>query len=116
VAIDCLDEGIDVPQVNQAILLASSTSTRQFVQRRGRILRMAKDKKFAHLIDVFTVPPRRYHKNSPALLLNELRRAKMLATVADNKYEAELALYKELKMFGIPIEETLVTYEAINRI
>jgi superfamily II DNA or RNA helicase len=56
-AIKCLDEGIDVPQVHQAILLASSTSEREFVQRRGRILRKAKGKDFAHLIDIFTVPP-----------------------------------------------------------
>jgi superfamily II DNA or RNA helicase len=107
VAVKCLDEGIDVPQVHQAILLASSTSEREFVQRRGRILRRAEGKRYAHLIDLFTVPPRRYHDNLPTLLFNELRRAKILAKAADNRFEAELALDEELSQFGIPIEQTL---------
>jgi superfamily II DNA or RNA helicase len=107
VAIECLDEGIDVPEVHQAILLASSTSERQFVQRRGRILRQAADKEYAYLIDVFTVPPRRYHEDPPRLLLNELRRARILARAADNRFEAENRLHDELSTFGIPIERTL---------
>lgn len=106
-AIKCLDEGIDVPQVHQAILLASSTSEREFVQRRGRILRKAEGKNFAHLIDIFTVPPRRYHENPPSLLFNELKRAQILARAADNRYEAELKLSNELTEFDIPIEQTL---------
>jgi len=107
VAVKCLDEGIDVPQVHQAILLASSTSEREFVQRRGRILRKVEGKQYAHLIDVFTVPPRRYHENPPTLLFNELKRAKILARAADNRLEAENKLVQELSDFGIPIEQTL---------
>jgi len=106
-AVKCLDEGIDVPQVHQAILLASSTSQREFVQRRGRILRKAQGKDYAHLIDIFTVPPRRYHENPPSLLFNELKRAKILARAADNRFDAELKLFEELANFGIPIEQTL---------
>ena len=107
VAVKCLDEGIDVPQVHQAILLASSTSEREFVQRRGRILRKAKGKQYAHLIDVFTIPPRQYYENPPTLLFNELKRAKILARAADNRLEAENKLVQELSDFGIPIEQTL---------
>jgi len=107
IAVKCLDEGIDVPQVHQAILLASSTSEREFVQRRGRILRKAEDKRYAHLIDIFTVPPRRYHENPPTLLFNELKRARILARAADNRFEAENRLFQELSNFGIPIEQTL---------
>jgi superfamily II DNA or RNA helicase len=107
VAVKCLDEGIDVPQVHQAILLASSTSEREFVQRRGRILRRAEGKSYAHLIDVFTVPPRRYHDELPTLLFNELRRAKILARAAENRLEAELKLDEELSRFGIPIEQII---------
>ncbi|MEA3341729.1 MAG: helicase-related protein, partial [Chloroflexota bacterium] len=106
-AVKCLDEGIDVPQVHQAILLASSTSEREFIQRRGRILRQAEGKRYAHLIDVFTVPPRRYHENPPTLLFNELKRAKILARAADNRLEAENKLVQELADFDIPIEQTL---------
>jgi superfamily II DNA or RNA helicase len=107
VAVKCLDEGIDVPQVHQAILLASSTSEREFVQRRGRILRKVKGKQYAHLIDVFTIPPRQYYENPPTLLFNELKRARILARAADNRFEAENRLIEELSAFGVPIEQTL---------
>ena len=43
-AINCLDEGVDIPQINKAIIIASSTNPRQFIQRRGRVLRSFKDK------------------------------------------------------------------------
>ncbi len=39
VAVKCLDEGVDIPQVSQGIILAADASPRQFIQRRGRILR-----------------------------------------------------------------------------
>ena len=107
VAIKCLDEGIDVPQVHQAILLASSTNEREFVQRRGRILRKAEGKHFARLIDVFTIPPRQYYEDPPTLLFNELKRARILARAADNRFKVENRLIEELLAFGVPIEQTL---------
>ena len=39
VAIRCLDEGVDIPAIRNAVILASSSNPRQFIQRRGRILR-----------------------------------------------------------------------------
>ena len=56
-AIKCLDEGVDVPSTQRAYLLASSSNPREFIQRRGRILRKAPGKKFATLYDLITVPP-----------------------------------------------------------
>jgi superfamily II DNA or RNA helicase len=57
VAIRCLDEGIDVPDLRMGFLLASSTNPRQFVQRRGRLLRHADDKKRAIIHDFIIEPP-----------------------------------------------------------
>jgi len=57
VAIRCLDEGIDVPDIRQAFVLASSTNPRQFIQRRGRLLRPAPGKDFAHIWDFIVSPP-----------------------------------------------------------
>ncbi len=57
VAIRCLDEGIDVPDVRMAFILASSTNPRQFIQRRGRLLRKAKGKHRAHIWDFIIRPP-----------------------------------------------------------
>lgn len=57
VAIRCLDEGIDIPQVRRAFILASSTNPRQFIQRRGRVLRRAEGKDSAEIFDFIVVPP-----------------------------------------------------------
>jgi DNA phosphorothioation system restriction enzyme len=57
VAIRCLDEGIDVPDLQMGFLLASSTNPRQFVQRRGRLLRHASGKKRAIIHDFIIQPP-----------------------------------------------------------
>jgi superfamily II DNA or RNA helicase len=56
-AMKCLDEGIDVKRTEVAILVASSTNPRQYIQRRGRVLRTHEDKLFAHIHDLFVLPP-----------------------------------------------------------
>jgi superfamily II DNA or RNA helicase len=57
VAIRCLDEGVDVPATRAAFLLASSTNPRQFIQRRGRVLRRSPGKRRADIYDFFVAPP-----------------------------------------------------------
>ena len=56
VSIKCLDEGVDIPSTTHALILASSQNPREFIQRRGRILRRAKGKHFAELYDAITMP------------------------------------------------------------
>ncbi len=56
VAIRCLDEGVDVPRTETAFILASSSNPRQYIQRRGRVLRRAPGKKYAHIYDFIAVP------------------------------------------------------------
>jgi hypothetical protein len=77
VAIRCLDEGIDVPACRTAYLLASSRNPRQFVQRRGRILRRSEGKDFATIYDFVVVLPEEYVSSSQDasdFLKNELGR------------------------------------------
>lgn len=57
VAIRCLDEGIDLPELQMGFLLASSTNPRQFIQRRGRLLRNSPGKTRAVIYDFFVSPP-----------------------------------------------------------
>ena len=57
VAIKCLDEGVDIPSVTHALILASSKNPREFVQRRGRVLRRAQDKSLAYVYDAIVMPP-----------------------------------------------------------
>ena len=55
-AIRCLDEGINIPSIKSALILSSNDDYREFVQRRGRILRTYKGKEFAHIYDVVVLP------------------------------------------------------------
>lgn len=56
VAIKCLDEGVDIPEIKTAIILASSTNPKEYIQRRGRVLRKNKNKDFAYIYDLVTLP------------------------------------------------------------
>lgn len=88
-AITCkrvLDEGVDVPQVSEAFIMASNTVRRQWVQRRGRVLRKcnAINKKLAHLHDFIVVPPDLRDKGSKTILKGELERAREFAELSAN--------------------------------
>ena len=52
----CLDEGVDIPRAETAIFCSSTGNPRQFIQRRGRILRKHPDKKFAVIHDLVVIP------------------------------------------------------------
>lgn len=56
VAIKCLDEGVDVPATQNAYILASSTNPREFIQRRGRVLRKHPKKKYSYIHDFIVIP------------------------------------------------------------
>jgi superfamily II DNA or RNA helicase len=56
VSIRCLDEGVDIPSVTHALILASSKNPREYIQRRGRVLRRADGKSVAHIHDVLVLP------------------------------------------------------------
>lgn len=56
VSIRCLDEGVDIPAVSHALILASSKNPREFIQRRGRVLRRFPGKALAHVHDVVVAP------------------------------------------------------------
>lgn len=55
-AIRCLDEGVDIPQLRRAFILSSGTNPKEFIQRRGRILRKYKGKEYAEIYDFIVVP------------------------------------------------------------
>ena len=84
-----LDEGIDIPQTDTAFLMASSTVEREWVQRRGRILRNAPGKEFANLHDFLVVPPDTTSPSGTSLLRSELRRASAFADLAENEYDPD---------------------------
>ncbi len=56
VAIKCLDEGVNIPGIRTAFILASTTNPKEYIQRRGRVLRKAENKPFAEIYDFVTLP------------------------------------------------------------
>ena len=107
VAIRCLDEGINIPSIEGALLLASNDDYREFVQRRGRILRTyyneitGKNKEVANIYDVIVLPSD-YSKKFASI---ELRRFYEYARLAKNKEEC-LAEFDDLLIrYGIEFEE-----------
>lgn len=104
VAIRCLDEGVDIPAVQTAIILASSGNPRQFIQRRGRILRPHPGKERATLFDMIVLPPdleRDTIEVERNLLKKELRRLLEFADLADNAGEARMKLLQLQRKYGL---------------
>jgi len=104
VAIRCLDEGIDLPDLQMGFLLASSTNPRQHVQRRGRLLRPADGKRYAEIHD-FVITPTEMPTDTDETLFNlerrllhrELHRLNEFCQTADNGAEANAKL-KRLRL------------------
>ncbi|WP_008318108.1 DEAD/DEAH box helicase family protein [Leptolyngbya sp. PCC 6406] len=96
VAIRCLDEGVDIPAIRTAVILASSSNPRQFIQRRGRILRRSPGKHQAELFDMVVVPPdlgEDYWQIERRVLRGELTRFVEFADLALNAGAARKILY-----------------------
>lgn len=86
VSIKCLDEGVDIPAVSHALILASSQNPRQFIQRRGRVLRTATGKHLAIIHDAIVVPVSMDDEPEQlSLLKSELLRAIEFSNSALNK-------------------------------
>jgi DNA phosphorothioation system restriction enzyme len=104
VAIRCLDEGIDIPAIKHAVILASSGNPRQFIQRRGRILRPHLGKEKATLFDMIVMPPELERKTweiERNLLRKELIRFIEFANLADNATEARNKLLSLQEKYGL---------------
>ena len=104
VAIRCLDEGVDIPAIQNAVILASSSNPRQFIQRRGRVLRPHLGKERATLFDMIVMPPaldRQTWDVERNLLRKELKRFVEFADLADNAGEAREKLLAVQTQYGL---------------
>lgn len=103
VAIRCLDEGVDIPLIRRAVILASSRNPRQFIQRRGRILRKAPGKKNAEIYDMIVVPAidAEVSESERNLMRNELLRFKEFAGLALNAGQAIETILPLQSRFGL---------------
>ncbi len=108
VSIRCLDEGIDIPSTTHALILASSKNPREFIQRRGRILRKAEGKFFSYLYDVVVTPNGELEDDlrSVSIIKSELSRAIQFGEWAENP--SCIAELKNIAIdYNIDVEETM---------
>ena len=101
VAIRCLDEGINIPSIKSALILSSNDDYREFVQRRGRILRTYKGKQSATIYDVVVLPS----NETPGLAKIELRRFHEYARLALNWDELAPQLDGLLDTYSLTIDD-----------
>lgn len=98
IAIRCLDEGVNIPSIKTAFILASSTNPKEYIQRRGRVLRKYEGKTHAVIYDFITLPipiedawsldKSELHSVS-SLPLRELERMRDFASIAENSSVAD---------------------------
>lgn len=104
VAIRCLDEGVDVPDCRVAYILASSRNPKQFIQRRGRILRRAPNKEHAVVHDFLVRLPddEGIDKNvTRQLFVSELHRVSEFGGLADNRSDVYITLKPMLESYDL---------------
>lgn len=110
-AIRCLDEGINIPSIKSALILSSNDDYREFVQRRGRILRTYGAKEYANIYDVIVLPS----AEMTGWAKIEFRRFHEYAKLALNWNELESVLNDYLFEYGLDIDDVDVyDYEDVE--
>lgn len=105
-AMKCLDEGVDIPRAEYGIFASSTGNPRQFIQRRGRLLRRHLDKTFAQIYDMIVVPDFQssyysmdFYDMEKSLVKGELTRVAYFADLATNTHTGALCALRELVDF-----------------
>lgn len=114
VAIKCLDEGVNIPSIRTAFILASSTNPKEYIQRRGRVLRKFPGKDFAVIYDFITLPfsidslglqNQEVIDSAKGLVKREIIRMLDFAEIAENPSETSDLIYNLKHGFGITEED-----------
>lgn len=101
IAIKCLDEGVNIPNIQKAFILASTSNPKEYIQRRGRVLRTSPNKKFAEIYDFITITRpldelphiTEFELNrEKGLARREMARAREFSRLALNAVSSEIAL------------------------
>ena len=120
IAIRCLDEGVNIPSIRKAFILASSTNPKEYIQRRGRVLRKFKGKTHADIYDFVVSPLPIEHidayddetiRLSQSLVKREIIRMRDFADLAENTSVADDYIFSFVNRYGIDLEEDTNEYE-----
>lgn len=115
VAIKCLDEGVNIPGIQTAFILASTTNPKEYIQRRGRVLRKSPQtgKEFAEIYDFVTLPrpldevpglTEDQMKRDLSLVKNELARVMEFGRLAMNSMEATQLIWNICDCYNLPYD------------
>jgi len=105
-----IDEGVDIPRAEIGIFSSSTGNPRQFIQRRGRLLRKHPDKKFATIYDMIVIPnsssgeSNKYFRMEKSLVAAELRRVGYFASLSENFYDSKFILDEILKKYNLNLD------------
>ncbi|MGF1742045.1 DEAD/DEAH box helicase family protein [Vibrio profundum] len=115
VSIRCLDQGVDIPKISHAIILASSQNPRQFIQRRGRVLRTCKGKYSAVIYDAVVVPlDLDLEPGQLSLMKSELQRSIQFSETAMNRSGASKLVRIAIDLGIDPEEVGLVDTDGVE--
>lgn len=104
----CLDEGVDVPRSELAIFCASTGNPRQFIQRRGRVLRLHKDKTHATIHDLVVVPEiedESTFEMEKNLIKKELERVVDFSKLSMNKSDTYETFKKIIEYYNLNLND-----------
>ena len=110
VAIKCLDEGVNIPGIKTAFILASTTNPKEYIQRRGRVLRLADNKPFAVIYDFVTLPrpldtvsslTAEQAQRDISLVKNEIARLKEFGRLALNSMDSQSLIWEIQDTYNI---------------
>ena len=115
VAIKCLDEGVNIPGIKTAFILASTTNPKEYIQRRGRVLRKSPEtgKEYAEIYDFVTLPrpldevsglTQEQMKRDLSLVKNEMTRVKEFGDLSMNSMVATQLLWDVCDCYDIPYD------------
>ncbi|MDD3453743.1 MAG: DEAD/DEAH box helicase family protein, partial [Bacilli bacterium] len=116
VAIKCLDEGVNIPAIKTAFILASTTNPKEYIQRRGRVLRKYPGKEFAIIYDFVTLPrPLDEAANltveeiscEKSMVKNEINRMTEFKRLALNRMESDKLIYDIIDAYHLNDDEEM---------
>ncbi len=113
VAIKCLDEGVNIPGIQKAFILASTTNPKEYIQRRGRVLRKYPGKDYAEIYDFVTLPrpldevsslTEEQMRRDLSLVKNELSRMIEFGRMAINSMDTNKVVWEICDTYNLPYE------------
>lgn len=122
VAIRCLDEGVNIPNIRTAFMLASTTNPKEYIQRRGRLLRVSEGKDYAEIYDFITLPYSTHEASGQTLdelrgvftlINNETERGFEFAQYAQNFASAQKMLDEIIETYRL--DELKLQIELLER-